>query len=290
MKIIRHAHETPAAAKGAVTAVGNFDGLHLGHQSVIAETRRLAAQTGAPAAVMTFEPHPRALFAPAAPPFRLTPFRAKARLIEASGVDALFALPFTRALAAFSPDEFIEQVLAAGAGCAHIVAGGNFRFGKDRAGGIETLARAGARLGFGVTAAERAETPGGEAYSSTAVRARLAAGDAAGAADLLGRAHEIHGRARNAGAGRGADAAGGMGAGALLLRAHEISLPAEGVYTARIRAEGRSPAWTDARAELRHTPGPNGRPAAEFIIRPETPLHCADPAGRAIRLALTGRA
>lgn len=293
MKLIRHPHETPPEARGAVIAIGNFDGLHLGHQAVIAETRRLADARGAPSAVMTFEPHPRTLFAPDDPPFRLTPFHAKARLTEALGVDALFALPFTRALAGLTADEFIEQVLAAGAGCAHIAAGANFRFGKGRAGDIETLMRAGKRLGFGAAALNHVTGPGGEAYSSTAVRARLAAGDAAGAARMLGRPHEIHGHAQNADL--GADGAGD--AGALRLFAREISLPAEGAYTARICGEDESPAWTDARAELRHTQGPDGRPAAAFTIRPpgrpDAPgavsALAALAAGRGVRLALVDR-
>ena len=108
MHIIRHWDE-PAARLGAVVALGNFDGVHRGHQAVIAETRAIAAGLGAPAGVLTFEPHPRQLFRPHDPPFRLTPFRIKARLIEALGLDVLYALAFDRAFSERSAESFIRK-------------------------------------------------------------------------------------------------------------------------------------------------------------------------------------
>ncbi|MHC8508374.1 MAG: bifunctional riboflavin kinase/FAD synthetase [Rhodospirillales bacterium] len=277
MRLIRHARATPADAKGAVIAAGNFDGVHLGHQAVIARVRDLAREAGRASAVMTFEPHPRALFTPDAPPFRLTPFALKARLIQALGVDTLFSLPFTRALAGLSAEAFIEQILAAGAGCAHIVVGADFHFGKGRAGDVETLRREGARRGFSVTALQQVTDSGGEAHSSTAVRAHLTAGNPAAAAAALGRAHELCAHAH------------GLPGGGLMLRPRGVHPPAPGVYKVRV---GPAPvsagtAGTDATLELRHAPDAQGRPACEVLIRPFE--SGPDLAGRSVRAALIER-
>lgn len=284
MKLIRHARATPSEAKGAVIAVGNFDGLHLGHQAVIACARELAREAGRPAAVMTFEPHPRAFFTPDAPPFRLTPFAFKARLLRALGVDALFAPPFNRALAGLSPKAFIEQILVSGAVCAHIVTGADFHFGKGRAGDVETLRRAGAQAGFNVTALAHVKGGDGEVYSSTAVRAHLSEGNPAAAAALLGRPHELCAHARPA------------PGGGLVLRPRGVHPPAPGVYAARVipasaadTGAGAAGAKAEAGAtlELRHAPDAQGRPACEVFIRPFE--NGPDLAGHSVCAALIDR-
>ncbi|HEX6840991.1 MAG TPA: riboflavin biosynthesis protein RibF, partial [Stellaceae bacterium] len=143
MRIFRH--DTVAAAeRGAVVAIGNFDGVHLGHQAVIGEAGRIARGEGLPHAVLTFEPHPRRVFHPDDPPFRLTPFRAKSRHIEALGVDLLFTLHFDPAFARRSAADFIEGVLVGNLGVRHAVVGYDFVFGHHRGGTPASLQARGA--------------------------------------------------------------------------------------------------------------------------------------------------
>ncbi len=116
MQIFRHTETLPAAARGAVVAIGNFDGVHRGHQTVVAAAQAEARRLGVPVCVLSFEPHPRSLFRPDDPPFRLTPFRIKARLLEALGVDLHVVLHFDRALAARSAEDFIQTIAGRGDG------------------------------------------------------------------------------------------------------------------------------------------------------------------------------
>ena len=151
MRLFRHHSEIPVEARGAVIALGNFDGLHLGHQKVIGEALRLAAELDAPAGVLTFEPHPRAYFQPGQPAFRLTPFRIKLRQLEAMGIDYLYLLGFDRAMAERSPESFIVEVLGEGLEPVHLVVGYDFVFGKGRTGNAGLLTDLGRRAGFAVT-------------------------------------------------------------------------------------------------------------------------------------------
>ncbi len=192
MRIIGTAEGLLPEDRGAAVALGNFDGVHLGHQSVIAVARAAAKGVGAALGVVTFEPHPRSFFAPHAAPFRLMNRGARAHRLEKLGVDRLYELPFTPALAALSPDAFAEDVLARGLGVAHVVVGADFRYGRGRAGTIATLADAGARLGFGVTAAPLVGRDGVD-FSSTAIRAALSEGRPEDAARILGHWHRIEG-------------------------------------------------------------------------------------------------
>ena len=185
MHIIRHVENAAPGHRGAVFALGNFDGVHRGHQKVIAEAAKTAGQLGVPLGVLVFEPHPRRFFAPDEPFFCLTPFRAKARLLERLGVDILAALPFDAAMAAREPADFVLDILMAGLGVSHVVVGYDFRFGKGRTGDASVLGYLGAEEGFGVTVVE-AVKEGEEAYSSSRIRALLAEGDPKGAARLLG--------------------------------------------------------------------------------------------------------
>jgi riboflavin kinase/FMN adenylyltransferase len=185
MRIIRHWDEA-AARLGAVVALGNFDGVHLGHRAVMAAARAEADRLGAPAGVLTFEPHPRQLFRPDDPPFRLTPFRLKARLMEEMGLDLLYALPFDRPFSRLSADAFIADVLVGGFGVRHVVAGADFMFGHDRGGTMALLADRGAALGFGVTTASPVTADGAIVSSSRIRRAPRRAGWPR-AGHLLGR-------------------------------------------------------------------------------------------------------
>lgn len=194
MRIFRHSGPLPPEAKGAVAAIGNFDGVHLGHQAVIGEAARIAAASRRPRAVVTFEPHPRRYFKPELPPFRLTPLRIKAHCIEALGVENLFVLHFDDALASLTPDEFVARVLVEGLNISHAVVGEDFIFGKGRAGNAGVLRTLAGKHGFGVTALAPVTGPSGEVYSSTRIRDHLTGGRPADAAALLGRVWEIEGR------------------------------------------------------------------------------------------------
>ena len=175
------------AARGASVAMGNFDGVHLGHQSVI----DLARGRG-PLGIITFEPHPRQVFAPDSPPFRLMNAESRANRLAKLGVEQLYQLQFNRALAALTPEDFAADVLAKGLGIAHIVVGADFRFGKGRAGTADDLTALGRRLGFDTTIAPLVRI-GGREVSSTAIRRALSEGRPQDAADMLGHLHRIEG-------------------------------------------------------------------------------------------------
>lgn len=185
MHILRHHTPVPRPLQGGVYALGNFDGVHKGHQIVIDEARRVAKELDVPLGVLVFEPHPKQFFFPNEPFFRLTPFRAKARLLASLGVEILAALPFDAAMAKRQAPEFILDVLVNGLHASHVVAGYDFRFGKGRTGDASILSYMGCEEGYGVSIVEEVAHEG-EAYSSTRIRERLAAGDPRGAADLLG--------------------------------------------------------------------------------------------------------
>lgn len=213
-----------AADRGAAVAIGNFDGLHLGHQSVLALARAAAAQLGASFGVVTFEPHPRAFFNPDAPPFRLMNAEARAHRLAKLGVEQLYELRFDAALAGLAAERFVTEVLVAGLGIRHLVAGADFRFGKGRAGDIELLRCLGPIQGFGVTAAPLVADAQGD-YSSTAIRAALACGRPEDAARMLGHWHRIEGRVAH-GDKRGRD----LGFPTANLWLDGLHLPRFGVY------------------------------------------------------------
>ena len=151
--------------RGAAAAIGNFDGVHLGHQAVI----DIARACPAPLGIVTFQPHPREVFAPTAPPFRLMSPDAKSHRLEKLGVDCLFQIPFNADLANLTPEEFVRDVIVDGLGLSHVVVGEDFCFGKGRAGNGHDLVRFGETFGFGVTLAKLVETSGRE-VSSTNIR------------------------------------------------------------------------------------------------------------------------
>lgn len=190
MRIVRDYQFVDAADKGATVAIGNFDGVHLGHQSVI----RLAAQAEpeAPLGVMTFEPHPRSYFAPESPAFRLTGPAARASRLEKLGVKRLYELPFNAGLAGLTPEAFAENVIVGGLGLKHVVVGADFCFGKGRAGTTKDLQAFGAELGFGVSVAPLLEKSDG-VVSSTAIRRALSDARPRDAAKMLGHWHRIEG-------------------------------------------------------------------------------------------------
>ncbi|WP_204113321.1 bifunctional riboflavin kinase/FAD synthetase [Shimia biformata] len=190
MRIIRDYQFVSDADKGASAAIGNFDGVHIGHQSVIDLARRAAPH--APLGVVTFEPHPREFFAPDAPPFRLTSAETRAHRLAKLGVERLYELPFNVAMSSLSPEQFARDVIAEGLGLDHVVVGADFHFGKGRAGRAEDLVRFGAEMGFGVTIAPLLERGDGQ-VSSTSIRNALTEGRPRDAAAMLGHWHRIDG-------------------------------------------------------------------------------------------------
>jgi riboflavin kinase/FMN adenylyltransferase len=176
----------PAGLRGGVVAIGNFDGVHRGHQAVLGRALDEAARRGVPALVLTFEPHPRTVFRPDVPLFILTPPPLKARLLAALGFDAVVEQPFTRAFAGQSAEEFVTGILDRNLGISHAVTGFDFHFGRNREGGPAFLMRSGERHGFGVTLVDAFRDEGAEIVSSSRIRDLLAAGDVVQAAGQLG--------------------------------------------------------------------------------------------------------
>jgi len=193
MQIVRDYHYVEPADRGASVAIGNFDGVHLGHQSVIDIARARAVELDVPLGILTFEPHPREHFAPDAPPFRLMGREARAHRLEKLGVERLYELNFNAAMAALTPYAFAHNVLSRGLGLSHVVVGADFCFGKGRAGDAADLEQFGREMGFGVTIARLLEGGKGQEVSSTAIRTALSDGRPRDAAAMLGHWHRIEG-------------------------------------------------------------------------------------------------
>ncbi|WEK58463.1 MAG: bifunctional riboflavin kinase/FAD synthetase [Candidatus Brevundimonas phytovorans] len=193
VEIIRGWRDLPASQRGAAVAVGAFDGVHRGHQAVIASARETAQHLGAPLGVVSFDPHPRRLFQPEAAPFRLMTPDQMARALAPLGVDRLYLIPFDREMAGMTDEEFARRVLAEGLGIAHAAVGFDFTFGKGRSGSPEALRTYGESLGFTVSVTDRIDDASGLKLSSSAVREALKAGDMDRAAAILGRPFAIQG-------------------------------------------------------------------------------------------------
>ncbi len=190
MQIITSYRGLAAGDRGASVAIGNFDGVHRGHQVLLKDAAREGG--GAPLGALTFEPHPRRLFQPDAPPFALTTAAEKARILKSLGVQRLYQLTFDRSLASMAAEDFVRDVLADGLGLHHVVVGADFRFGKGRSGDTEMLREMGAALGFGVTVQALVGDESGD-FASSAIRELVVAGRCAEAAEQLGRWHTVTG-------------------------------------------------------------------------------------------------
>lgn len=234
MLVIHGFEAVPPEAKGAVLALGNFDGVHRGHQILVRRAIDEARRIGCPAGVLLFEPHPREFFNPSAPHFRLTSLDEKLALFEEVGLDLAVVLKFDGALAGLDAQSFIAEVLVRGLAVAHVVIGYHFFFGRNRSGSAETMRAAGAAQGFGVTVVEPVANRG-EPFSSTAIRLLLAEGDVRGAAEALGRPWRVKGPVIG-GAQRGTD---------LGFPTANVALPkgtalGHGIFAVRVMLEGRS--------------------------------------------------
>lgn len=266
MLVLNGAQNVPLAARGAVLAIGNFDGVHRGHQALLTTSRKEAAALQRPAGAILFEPHPREFFQPDKPHFRLTPLPRKLQLLRAFSLDLAVVLPFDAKLAALTAQEFIDQVLVMALAVQHVVIGYDFHFGKARAGDPDTMRRAGEGQGFGVTVvAQVAEA--GEVFSSNAIRAELAQGDVRGAAEMLGYWWRISGTVIG-GAKRGA----GLGFPTANIAMPPGTALAHGIYAVRVHLDGQA---YPAAAYLGTRPTfDNGAPLLEvFLIHFEGDLY-----------------
>ncbi len=232
MQITRGLVNLRPSSRGLALTIGNFDGVHLGHRSILDRLRLRARALGLPAAVLTFEPNPREFFDPTNAPARLMRLRDKATALAAAGVDRLVLLRFDERLRALSADEFVEQVLAGALGVRHVVIGSGFRFGRGRAGTVERLAEQGRRFGFEVDALEPVEVDG-ERVSSTRVRAALATGDLPRVRRLLGRDFSISGRVIE-----GQKLGRTLGYPTANMRLHRRVTPLHGIFAVRVRGVG----------------------------------------------------
>ncbi|MGB4107239.1 MAG: bifunctional riboflavin kinase/FAD synthetase [Alphaproteobacteria bacterium] len=240
MQIFNMYKNLPAAASGAVVAIGNFDGVHKGHQALLAKARAIAKGDNKLAAVLTFEPHPKRLFRPDEPPGRLTPPAVKAWRLEQAGVDILYSLPFDWDFASQSAEDFIKNVLQDGLKAAHIVVGEDFRFGQLRKGEPADIEKA----GIPVTGIGGVSDPSGQVYSSSLIRRALRQGEIAEANTMLGWEWEVRGEIVK-GDQRGRE----LGFPTANFALGETIHPAYGVYAARVNLEGEKE-WRDAAVNI----------------------------------------
>ena len=265
----------PGLQRPCALTIGNFDGVHRGHQAMLALLINEARHRGVPAAVLTFEPHPRDFFAarsgnPDAAPPRIATLRDKLAELERCGIDQAVVLPFNQALAALTPDAFIEQVLVDGLGARYVLVGDDFRFGAQRAGDYAMLDRSGAARGFDVARMQSYEVHG-QRVSSSAVREALAAGDMARTAALLGRPYSISGHVQH-----GAKLGRELGFRTLNLRFGHARPAAMGIFVVRVHGLGAVPLRGVASLGRRPTVDDSGRVLLEAHVLDWPPSLGAD--------------
>lgn len=232
MEIVREWRDRPAETRGAVLAIGNFDGVHRGHQALLKRAQQIAEDRGAKAGVMVFEPHPRAFFQPERAFFQLTPLQRKLRLMELFGLDVAAVVRFDADLASLTADAFVQQVLVDGLQISHAVAGYNFFFGKGRGGNPAVLQELCAQAGVGVEIVD-AVGGAGETFSSTRARESLAEGDPRGAAEVLGYWWRVIGEVTG-GAGRGRN----LGFPTANITLTDGQALRHGIYAVRVHVDG----------------------------------------------------
>jgi riboflavin kinase/FMN adenylyltransferase len=245
MQVVRSWRDVPPGLKGAVLAIGNFDGVHRGHQAVLGEAIDIAKREGRRAGAVIFEPHPREFFAPDKPFFRLTPLPLKLELLAALGLDQTFVIGFDAALAALGPEAFAAEVVANGFGASHVVVGHDFAYGRGRSGTALELAAFGRKLGFGVDVVAPVGT-GATTFSSSRIRDYLRQGKVREAADQLGYWWRVRGRVSE-GAGRGK----GLGFPTLNLPLAPGQEIGHGIYAMRVNHRGKRAGPRSLSARLR---------------------------------------
>ncbi len=249
MRVFRHYDDLPAWTRGAVMVLGNFDGVHRGHQAVVAAAAKVARDHDVPLGVVTFEPHPRSFFRPNDPPFRLTTLRSKAHRLEVLGVDFVVALHFDEVFSRVLAQDFVVDVLVDGLGVCHVVVGYDFVFGYKRGGNSDVLRAMAAMEGFGLTVVEPVGPVDGPVYSSTRIRNLLKSGHPRDAADLLGHWWEVEARVQ-AGERRGRT----IGFPTANLALGDYVVPALGVYAVRLSADEEGREWRGGVANLGRRP------------------------------------
>ncbi len=235
MQLIRGLHNLPAASRGCALTIGNFDGVHRGHQAVLAQLQARAAELQLPATVMVFEPTPQEYFAPDRAPPRLQRLRDKLTLFRELGVDRVVCLRFDRRLAERDAAAFVQDILVDGLDVRHLVIGDDFRFGKGRNGDFAFLQAAGQQHGFEVVSTHTLADDD-ERVSSTRIREALATGDLALAERLLGRPYQICGRVAP-----GQQRGRSIGFPTANVRLHRAASPLRGVFAVRAHGLGDSP-------------------------------------------------
>jgi riboflavin kinase/FMN adenylyltransferase len=250
MAVYRHTTDLPPEARGTVVAIGNFDGVHRGHGAVLDEAMDRAKALDTQASVLTFEPHPRALFQPDLPPFRLSSMRTKVRWLQDVGIARIFVLQFDWSFAAITAEAFIRDILHTNLGARHVVIGADFRFGNKRKGDAELLRHEAAALGFGVSALAPVRDEHGEVISSSRIRDALRRGEVREATRLLGRPWEIEGRVEH-GAQRGRT----IGFPTANLALGSYLEPRHGIYAVRAGIDaGADTEWWDGCAYVGRRP------------------------------------
>jgi len=243
MRIIRDPSSCPLECQGATVALGNFDGVHLGHQAILRHTVATAKASGGAAAVMTFEPHPREFFSKTHEKLRLYSFHDKVELLEAAGIEALFVMRFNRQLASVSAQAFVEGLLHKTLSVRHVVTGNNFAFGHNREGNTEFLDKTAATLGMGYTACPPVLDALAQPISSSAIRTALAAGNTHKATALLGGPYAIAGHVQR-GEGRGRT----LGFPTANLSLDHLFKPRLGIYAVRVALDDGE--WHDGVASI----------------------------------------
>ncbi|MGZ8230184.1 MAG: bifunctional riboflavin kinase/FAD synthetase [Burkholderiales bacterium] len=258
MRILR---SVPVAARKPVAlTIGNFDGVHVGHQAMLARLTHAARARGLAACAMTFEPHPREFFAPDQAPTRLTSLREKLELLAAHGLDTTYVLRFDYRFAQIAANDFIGRILVRGVGVRHLLVGDDFRFGARRAGDFNMLKQCAGAFGYTVDAMTSVIVDG-ERVSSTSVREALAAGNLPRAARLLGRPYSISGRVvRGDGLGRK------LGFPTANVQMKHNRPPLTGICTVEVHGAAEKPLRGVASLGVRPTVKQHGAPVLEAFL------------------------
>jgi riboflavin kinase/FMN adenylyltransferase len=233
MQLVRGLHNLRPQHRGCVATIGNFDGVHRGHQAILVRLRERAVELGVPSCVVIFEPQPREYFAPESAPARLARLRDKLELLAAEGVDQVLCLAFNQRLSKLSAAEFVDTILVDGLGVKHLEVGDDFRFGCDRLGDFDFLTQVGSANGFTVEAARTVEMQGVR-VSSTQVRKALAVADFKLAEALLGRPFQITGRVLH-----GQKLARQLGWPTANVQLKRRRVPFTGVYLVSVEIDGK---------------------------------------------------
>lgn len=229
MLIIRDKSLIPESCFGSVAALGNFDGLHLGHRKVIDEAVSLARDSGKTSSVVTFEPHPRRVFRPELPPLRIIPFAEKAHILKHSGLDFIRVIRFTRSFSETTAEKFVKDILLGQLKVSHVITGDDFIFGHNREGNVDYLKDMSERAGFLYTVCPQV-TSGNERCSSTRIRNLLSNGSVEDVSSLLGRQYSISGIVRS-GDKRGRQ----IGFPTANILPGRIFTPVNGVYAVKVK-------------------------------------------------------